>query len=183
MYKNLGTKLKKLSQFFLVLGSIPAIICGIILMSTNLILGLVVIALGVLYSYFLTWGLYAFGEACERIERIEQKTNRIELFVKNENSKNKQMRSENAAHTWASTTKTSQIKTETTPAPQAPKSTTQQGEKTLCEKLAYALAFQSDDGMINYLKTINDEEVKKILEAPRYMIRDIVKQTVQNLKP
>ena len=72
-------------------------------------------------------------------------------------------------------------KTEATvsPLPKAPKATP--AEKTLAEKLSYALSYQTDDGMINYLKRIDDETVARILEEPPHVIRGLVEDALKRL--
>lgn len=39
-------------------------------------------------------------------------------------------------------------------------------EKTLTEGLEYALQFQTDEGLVSYLKKVNDETVQNILKSP-----------------
>ena len=54
-------------------------------------------------------------------------------------------------------------------------------EKTLSEKLAYALNFQTDSGMISYLQTIPDDSVQSILQAPEASIREQIQQLQKQL--
>ena len=51
----------------------------------------------------------------------------------------------------------------------------------LAEKLAYALAYKTDDGMIRYLKTLDEELVKEILKEPRHMIRTLIGKALEEL--
>lgn len=51
----------------------------------------------------------------------------------------------------------------------------------LAEKLAYALAYKTDDGMIRYLKTLDEELVKEILKEPRNMIRTLIGKALEEL--
>ena len=54
--------------------------------------------------------------------------------------------------------------------------------KTLAEKLAYALVeFETDEEMISYLQTIDDESVKAILKEPPNMVRELIKNTCADL--
>ena len=55
-------------------------------------------------------------------------------------------------------------------------------EKLLAETLEYALCYTTDDGMIQYLKRINDAVVAEILKAPAHQIRGLVEKTLQELK-
>lgn len=52
-------------------------------------------------------------------------------------------------------------------------------EKTLEEKLAYALEYSTDEGMLRYLSTIDDEKVKQILQQPADRIRGLVEQAAK----
>jgi len=61
------------------------------------------------------------------------------------------------------------------------KQTIQKKEKTLSEKLAYALMFQSDDGMVSYLKGLQDETVQDILKSPQHLIREQIKNLLAHL--
>ena len=54
--------------------------------------------------------------------------------------------------------------------------------KTLAEKLAYALIeFETDEEMISYLQSIDDESVKAILKEPSNMVRELIKNTCADL--
>ena len=55
-------------------------------------------------------------------------------------------------------------------------------EKTLFEKLEYALKYQTDDGMISYLKNIQDKTVQDILKSPSHLIRDQIKNLLSNMQ-
>lgn len=52
-------------------------------------------------------------------------------------------------------------------------------EMTLAEKLAYALKFQTDDGMVRYLKDIQDETVQNILQSPQDSIRGQIESLLE----
>lgn len=54
-------------------------------------------------------------------------------------------------------------------------------EKTLAEKLAFALQYQTDEGMIAYLSGIQDATVYNILQGPRESIRQRVEALLQRL--
>ena len=57
-----------------------------------------------------------------------------------------------------------------------------QREKTLSEKLEYALMFQTDDGMLGYLKKIQEESVQNILSGPEHLVRDRIQELLNNVK-
>jgi hypothetical protein len=54
-------------------------------------------------------------------------------------------------------------------------------EKTLAQKLEYALRYTTDDGMISYLQDIDDPLVAKILKEPAHLIRGLVQKALQEL--
>lgn len=54
-------------------------------------------------------------------------------------------------------------------------------EKTLKEKLEYALKFSSDDGMISYLKLIDDEAVQAILSSPANLVREQIEKLLASM--
>ena len=55
-------------------------------------------------------------------------------------------------------------------------------EKTLAEKLEYALRFTTDDGMIRYLKGVDDALVANILKKPEHLIRGLVETALQEMQ-
>lgn len=55
-------------------------------------------------------------------------------------------------------------------------------EKTLAEKLAYALKYTTDDGMIRYLQGIDDILVATILQEPKHLIRGLVEKALQEIQ-
>ena len=54
-------------------------------------------------------------------------------------------------------------------------------EKTLADKLEFALAYQTDEGMINYLKTVNDPAVVEILNGPAHMVRAKIEKALTEM--
>ena len=54
-------------------------------------------------------------------------------------------------------------------------------EKTLVKNLEYALLFQTDDGMLRYLKNIQDESVQNILKSPKHLIRKQIQDLLNNI--
>ncbi len=55
-------------------------------------------------------------------------------------------------------------------------------EKTLAEKLEYALRYSTDDGMIRYLKGVDDALVANILKEPEHLIRGLVETALQEMQ-
>ena len=53
--------------------------------------------------------------------------------------------------------------------------------KTLSEELEYALNFQTDDGMVRYLKELQDETVQNILKSPQHLIREQIKNLLEHM--
>ena len=55
-------------------------------------------------------------------------------------------------------------------------------DEKLLEKLAYALQFQTDGGMIYFLKEINDDSVQNILNSPTHLIRQQIQELLESLQ-
>ena len=51
----------------------------------------------------------------------------------------------------------------------------------LADKLTYALAFKTDDGMIRYLRSMDHERVNQILKEPRHKIRKLIECVLEEL--
>ena len=50
--------------------------------------------------------------------------------------------------------------------------------RTLAQSLAYGYTeCETDEDLINYLQTIDDESVKAILKEPAHMVRELTKET------
>ena len=54
-----------------------------------------------------------------------------------------------------------------------------QKESKLADKLAFALHYGTDEGMINYLQRIDNEEVAEILTQPSHLIRGLITQLLE----
>jgi hypothetical protein len=69
MFENIGGKLKGLAYFLCWGGMIASVVGGIILISNDMILiGVLTITFGVLYSWISSWVTYAIGEIAENTE-------------------------------------------------------------------------------------------------------------------
>jgi len=68
MFKNIGSKIKKLSKFIAICGIIISIFIGIIIFTDengDYIRGAIIVGLGILFSWIGAFVLYGFGELVE----------------------------------------------------------------------------------------------------------------------
>ena len=69
MWDNIGVKLQKLAKVICWLGIIVSVIFGIILLTQNqIVLGLVYIILGSIFSWIGSWSVYGLGLVVEKVE-------------------------------------------------------------------------------------------------------------------
>ena len=69
MWDNIGVKLQKLAKVICWLGIIVSVIFGIVLLTQNqIVLGLVYIILGSIFSWIGSWSVYGLGLVVEKTE-------------------------------------------------------------------------------------------------------------------
>jgi len=69
MWDNIGVKLQKLAKVICWLGIIVSVIFGIVLLTQNqIVLGLVYIILGSIFSWIGSWSVYGLGLVVEKVE-------------------------------------------------------------------------------------------------------------------
>lgn len=78
MFDDVGEKIKGLAKIFLIIAIIGSVIGGIILISSNWLLGLLVIGLGILVSWILCVFIYAVGQIVENTDSAAKSLRRIE---------------------------------------------------------------------------------------------------------
>lgn len=84
MYDNIGGKIKGLSVFIFLIELIAVFIIGIILMTSDndfILIGLLVIILGALFSWVSSWLLYGFGELIAKTDETENNTRIISEYI------------------------------------------------------------------------------------------------------
>ena len=84
MYDNIGKKLKGFAKTIFAICLIASVIGGIAIMAIDgdlAIIGIIVMAVGILVSWISTWFLYGFGEIVDKVCDIEKNT-RNGSFVK-----------------------------------------------------------------------------------------------------
>ncbi len=89
MYSNIGGKIKVLAKIICIIGIIVSVISGlgIIIVSSisynpglSVFGGLLVIVLGVLFSWLSTFFIYGFGELIEKVTEIESEIRNQKSF-------------------------------------------------------------------------------------------------------
>jgi len=204
LYKEIGTKIKIWAVWMFIIEAVGAVIAGFaMILEGGFLVGLLTLILGPAVAWVSTWLLYAFGQLVddthairgknETINRIDKNIQAIaqpmlaeaEERTKHEAEESAKQRAEERAKREAEEKAKQEADAITKrKAEEAPKKAEQQlpkKEKTLSEKLAYALQYQSDEGMIGYLKNIQDESVQNILNSPQHLIRDQIQNLLSNM--
>lgn len=164
LYTNIGKKIKTCAKWIFLIEAILAVLVGIVIFSIGLlfsfqfkliVIGIIVAVLGPVGAWLSTWILYAFGDLVEQTCDNQNNTRQILKTLIEEKKKHQDEK------------KAEPIIFEK--------------EENLAEKLEYALQFQSNQGMIRYLKDIQDESVQKILKSPEHLIREQIKNLLDNM--
>lgn len=74
-YENIGGKIKFLAKVIAILGAFLSIVFGIALMLWDedfLLTGLLIVVLGDIVSWILTWFLYGYGQLIEHTEKMSR---------------------------------------------------------------------------------------------------------------
>ncbi|MBS7228061.1 MAG: hypothetical protein KIG49_00600 [Eubacteriales bacterium] len=188
LYENIGGKIKNCAKGIFIIEAIGSIIAGLVLLFTDedlILYGLLTLVCGQIVAWVGSWILYAFGELVEDTHAI-----RNEYYpIINDIKKNVRLmadpiireaeeKARREAEEKARREAEEKARRET---PAKVQQTIQKKEKTLSEKLAYALMFQSDDGMVRYLKGLQDETVQNILKSPQHLIREQIKNLLEHM--
>lgn len=82
MYKNVGKEIKRWASVFVVLMAIPSVLLGILAMALGkewgILVGIVIIAVGIVLARFFGMFMYGFGEITENVmelKRMRQQAN------------------------------------------------------------------------------------------------------------
>ena len=76
MFDNIGGKVKALATVLCIIGIVASIILGLMLLSMNILLGLIVAALGSFISWLSSLALYAIGHTAENTDMIVRRLNK-----------------------------------------------------------------------------------------------------------
>ena len=173
----------------------------LILLPVSLIFSIFSAALVTLLGCFTSWlyvvSLYAFGQLVENSDEtnentallysIDQKIDKISCLNKNSGTKidiiqAKKQPEQASEDQMNSTTEIAQEKQEVKEEKEEKSYAVPKVDSSLSKKLSFALKFQTDDGMINYLRGIQDETVQSILnETPVYIVRERIKQLLDSM--
>lgn len=195
LYKNIGGKIKLWAKIIFIVGAITFIIVGTIMVVGDMIdgndfsEGLYVLAVGPAVAWIATWILYAFGELVEKTCKNEENTRdivelltRTNVLLTTKNPPEKQpvappkpaQKEEKPVVAKEPVKKEKILFTRQT-------ETKKQEEMTLAEKIAYALEYQTDEGMVKYLKTIDDERIAAIASTSKDQRREQLKKLLECL--
>ena len=185
LYADIGVKIKNWAKWIFIVEAIGAVISGIVLFADEFILaGLLTLVCGPIIALVSTWLLYAFGQLVDDTHAIRNQDKKINNIDKNLQTMVQPMIDEANEKAKREAEEKAKRQAEAFAKREAAKKAEQMAqrkEKTLPEKLAYALMFQSDDGMISYLKGIQDEAVQDILKSPQHLIREQIQNMLSNM--
>ena len=153
-------------------------------------------AIGSLLIWVSSWVMYAFGEYIENIQAIRNQIPKINNIDRNLQTIAQQANetAKHEAEEWAKqqaeaiTKRNAEEKAEhdteekvNREAKKNAEQVAQKKEKNLSETLEYALKFQTDNGMLDYLRGIQDETVQDILKSPQHLIREKIQNILANM--
>ena len=96
MFYNIEKKIKVLAGVITILGIISSVVTGIILFGEkNIIMGLLTIVMGILFSWIGSFVLYGFGEIIETTKSIAKISSEIILQLRKDNTPNSKSIKEN----------------------------------------------------------------------------------------
>lgn len=176
-FDNIGKKIKNFTKWScwiaILLTWISAAVYFIILLFSKgtFLLAFLVPVVAIVYSLLIwvcCWTMYAVGEYIENIKVIRTQTATI-----NNINKNLQIIAQPLIDEAKEKAKRE--------AEEKADATAQQNGTTLSEQLSYALKFQSDEGMVRYLKDIQNENIRDILKSPQHLIREQIQNLLENI--
>ena len=196
-YRDIGRKIKHLAWGMFLTEAIASIITGIVLLGEYDEFWPICILLGgPIVAWVSSWLMYAFGEAIDKLCEIAQNTHTsaalAQLALNEEQAKRNaeaerirqeterrlaEERAEREAEHRRNAEERAKQKQTQLPTSQVSGPT----EKSLADKLQYALKYQTDEGMISYLQKIDDDAVRQILDAPTSSVRNLVRMLLETL--
>ena len=199
-FDNIGGKIKTLTKWScwiaILLIWIATPITFIILVSDKWTAELCWIPLvgaivGPIFIWVASWPMYAFGEFVEDIHAMRGKegtTKEVNTTREVDEKANREAEEKAKHQEEANATRNAEEKSKHDVEEKVNRETkknaeqiAQKKEKTIPEKLEYALMFQTDDGMVRYLKDIQDETVQNILKSPQHLIREQIQNLLSNM--
>lgn len=196
-FEDVGGKIKKFAKWYcwivIAIFWIDAIILFVRSLSDGMVLGallaFVVAAILSFLTWIGSWFIYAFGEFVEDTHdtryspQIRNMDKNLQLLT------NYFLREAEAAKGTAAKAAeapkpdiAAKCAAEEKAAVESEETPNQKEEKPLSAKLSYALQFQTDEGMVSYLKNVNDETVQNILKSPTNQIRDQIRELLNQLQ-
>ena len=199
LYADIGEKIKNWAKWIFVTEAIGAIIAGLVLASNSEgVWSVLTICFGPLVALVSTWLLYAFGELVADMHAMRYNSRNIDKNVQvmaapsiREAGENARLETEVRSSAKATEAEAEREARENArrearerarrEARESARRAAEGGELTLAEKLEYSLNYSTDEGIISYLKNINDEAVQNILRSPAN-VRDQVQELLSKLQ-
>ena len=200
MYNDVGESIKRFAKLAFIFEAIVFIIVGIVLMANEVggdswvVLGPACMIGGPFIAFISSLFIYGFGEIIDKLSAIERNTRKpmnmqyrngfgVEERARVETTEPKNGVIEERAENEGEGHK-QQGGTEPTRRIEKPVVQTEIpfSQKTLSQKVKYALSFETDTGMIYFLKRINDPEINQILAAPKEQIRSLANEFLEKIQ-
>ena len=180
LYFDIGKKIKNWAIWMAIIEAIGSVITGIVLLFDDLWwVGLLCILLGPIVAWVNTWILYGFGELIDKACDIAENTNISALPIRAEIARRNKEAEEKAKQRFEAYKK---AKKEEKRQLAEDRDKSQTKILTFKEKLQFALKYQYDDGMIGYLKSMNDPKIDEILQEQTDKVRGLVQELLESLE-
>ena len=185
LYNNIGQKIRYLAFWGFVVEAISSVVGGIVMLIDQNAVGIVLLIAGPIVAWVSSWLLYAFGQLVENVADMNEAQATATARAKQPVAPKAATQATPKATPAAQPAPVAAVKAppaaiaahheEPKAAEEAPKTPGQSRR----EKLAYALRYTTDEGMINYLKTMDDPVVNQIINGPIKQIRSRILEESQ----
>ena len=162
MFEDPGRKIKAVAKLFFVLGCIPFVVLGILVLVNPNTRGYCILfwVLGPFFSYVFALLIYGFGELVENSASAPHDTGlAVGKVIAAEKAK-PVYNIPKADHAAAPKQAPNPVKEEKKPVPSVPNKTAE-----LNDHLVYALQYHMDDGMMRYLNSVREKLSKEEQQA------------------
>lgn len=204
MFDEIGVKIKSFAKTAFFVEIIASIISAIVLFVEHEEFWCILVGLGgIVMAWVLAMFAYGFGELIDETTNVSRNTAILVSKAREEGKRiaretasNEQIALQKAKEAYkaresqraAQVPQAADAKPVSSNAPAAPVKQNSPAvventvkEQTLADKLQYALRFSTDQGMIKYLKTVEDETVQNILKAPEARVRELIANLLNSL--
>ena len=177
LYNNIGRKIQHLAFWGFVVEAIGAVVGGVAMLIDENAVGIVLLIVGPIVAWVSSWLLYAFGQLVENVAHMDEAQSTATARAKQPAAPKATPAAQPVpvAAVKAPPASNAALSQEPKVAEEAPNTP----EQIRREKLAYALRYTTDEGMINYLKAMDDPVVNQIINGPVKQIRSRILEESQ----